>query len=93
MIVRRLGSTPIAVGSVAAGGVFSAGSLSIARICRGLRRMFRLAWHTPWTASAAPATIGEADDVPLKNPVYEVVDPAAVGLVVELAVSTFSPQA
>lgn len=65
------------------------GSLRSVRICRGLSRNCWLAWQTPCRASAAPATIGEAEEVPEKNPVYVVVAPVSD----ELKVSTFSPQA
>ena len=61
--------TPIAVVSVAAGAVLTAGSLSTARICCGLRReglAGSAASTTPCTARAAPAITGEALDVPLK---------------------------
>ena len=68
-IPRRFGMTPIAVASVGARGVLTAGSLRIARIWRGLSRWPVAAWWMPCTQSAAPATIGEAPEVPPKVPV------------------------
>ena len=44
------------------------GSPRIIRICQGARRLPVAASIRPWTASAAPATIGVALEVPL-NPV------------------------
>jgi hypothetical protein len=78
----------MAVVSATDGGVLVTGSLSSVRICRGLSRKCWLAWQTPCTASAAPATIGDAEEVPEKDPVYVVVAARSD----ELKVSTFSPQ-
>jgi hypothetical protein len=77
MIRRRSGMTPIAVVSVAALGVLTAGSLRIARIWRGLSRAPVAASTTPWTHNAAPAIIGDAPDVPPKLLVYRSVAPVA----------------
>jgi len=66
MIARRLGITPMRSTPGFWEGVPFAGSLRMARNCQGPKRCNKLASARPCTASAAPVTMGEALEVPLK---------------------------
>ena len=89
MISARSGMTPIRSVAGVAEGVPVVGSPRICRIWSGPKRGWPAASWTPWTTSAAPVMMGDADDVPLNTAVYALVDPPEV----EEAVSTFSPHA
>src|ERR1700754_4163695 len=87
MMPRRLGMTPMRSLAGLALLVFCAGDVSTSRKSSGEYTLLVLCLLHDWSSTAAPATIGDAPDVPLKPVVYAVVEALEPPVV-----SMFSPQ-